>query len=213
MIGVSLGLPRKTGGGGGGGGGGGATLLVYDSMTNDGVTQVKLINHAPDIDNLGTGWSDEPGEGFQVQVADYLSFGHKNNGAYFDVGAGNLPIIMEAAINSGVNSAFTARWIDTNNQWLLFVSPGSTLKLYERTGGSLTLRAESAVNFTGSTFWLADDGETITFGQDRGAAEGTVSNTTHNTSYKYGFRGQTPGRADNFILMGGTTDPADLYTP
>ena len=194
-------------------GGGGATLLVYDTMTNTGVTQVKLVDHPPDIDSLGTGWSDEPSEDFQVQVADYLAFGGTNKGAYFDVGASNLPIIMEAAVNGGVNSAFTARWVDTSNQWLLFVSVGSTLKLYDRTGGSLTLRAESAVNFTGPRFWLADDGETITFGQERGAAEGTVSDTTHNTSYKYGFREQTPGRADDFILMAGTTDPAELYTP
>lgn len=186
-------------------------LLVYDSFTNDTASDVLLVDHPSDIDNLGTGWqTNDPTPTSRVTPSDVVEIrGSGNNYADYYDAAGNLPVVMEVA-HKAVRVDLALRVVDQNNLFFVVLIPGTSVELYERAGGVSTSRA--MVN-TGSmtSLYITDDGSRITIGKDRAQELISFESTVHAASTLYGFRSLTVTRTcDDFYLMGGTTSPSDL---
>lgn len=199
--------------GGGGGGSSGPTLLVYDSFTDTNGTPIE--SHAPDTNNLSGGWVEfGSGSGGVTIVSNACRINNWNGGYYIDAD-GQTEVICESGngdVTANNEPALAARVIDFDNLFFI-VALSSFYRIRERTGGTITDRATTPHNNSLSdSYWFSDNGEEITAGINRGAAVISYSSTTHNTSKKYGgaWFSNTTADYDDFYLMSGTTDPADL---
>lgn len=197
----------------------GADLLIYDSFTNGTGSSIRMDAHSSDIDNIGTGWvqndpdfivttggqalSDDPSlsysSAYQVVPSSYSSFIAECYDAPIGAAAGRM----------------TLRYIDENNHFYVVVVWGSErFQLLERASGVDTVRADvTASGATAQTrMWMADDGETLQLGYDRKNPLVTYSSGVHDTVLTVGLAGLSNFNFgfDDFQLIGGTSDPADL---
>jgi hypothetical protein len=206
----------------GGGSGGGITLLLHFDYNSD-PAGTDALAVTPVVDNTaaGTGWN-----AFGSYVAGNLQI---NNGAelgtqsvaseYAGVSAdaGEFPYIVKLELRAGAYAAF--RMVDQNSFWYIFHDgTNGLLLIYERTGGSNTLRASGATTSSDQTspFYVTDTGTEITINRpdDPGfTAPISYASTSHNSSTLVGIPTIFTGRRhDNYYLYTGTADYTELPT-
>lgn len=161
----------------------GPTVLLHDTFTD--TNGVNLTAHTMDV---GGGWTAGSGT-FTISGNRAVGGAPFSQMYYFaDAGQANYSLTCEVTLgpSGSASSAVCVRVTDADNLWTVeLFKPDDTLTLYQRTGGTLTLRAQTAVTISYSgtyTIGVVTDGNTISATFDGGNQINYGSATQGNTS-------------------------------
>lgn len=183
--------------------------IVLDLFTDTNGTA--LASHSPDVDTEAGGWSALLGTP-EIQ-SNKLTTDTPSTLGYGYIEAGTSDVVMYATVNFSASSptkagAFVCRVVDSDNYWLLQITApqtGKEVTIYDKTGGSFTLRAstDDALNLNTDypVIAISDDEEmrlifrhytTISY----------ASATVHKTATKHGAgTNDTAAAVDNFAIF------------
>lgn len=171
--------------------------LAADTFTD--TNGVLLTAHTMDV---GAGWSvgQEGANNLEIQGNTMRDDDASDDRAYANIDVSDADVFITAQVSfsagSGSNAGLVARYVDTNNHWLLFTDTlGDNLDLFERTTGTYTKRATASVTFGASTYRLSmrlDSTDIRAWADGANALQYTSS--SHQTETSHGARVATaPG--------------------
>jgi hypothetical protein len=180
----------------------GGSVIAMDSFTD--TTNVLLENH---VAEKGGVWTKQLGEARvdTNKLRETTGIG----GTKYTQNLGRADLVMEIDYTVETNGwlGFVFRYVDNNNHWLCWADNNGLSAIYERTGGTPTLRANGAPGQAAGDnlhFKLTLLGNNMTFaitGDHTGSLN--YSSAVRNTATLHGLELATgtpwTGRLDNYI--------------
>lgn len=191
------------------------TLLVSRFTVG---SDTALASYTPDTDAVGSGYTVSAGT-WTVQAATNdlqtpaSAFPNTRYATIDPASHGTYPLLITSAkcVGSGDRLQLNVRWQDTNNRFGIN-RQASSLDIFEITGGSAFVRATTSVSAPNGTdsAHISDD-EIILRAGEGGTDLISYATTTNNTVKVTGLGCyNVTENVDDHIVVGGTTDPADL---
>lgn len=169
------------------------TILVRDTFTDSDSTA--LASHTPELRPGSNAWVASLGT-WQIQgcAARLTSTaGDGQNVAVIDSGVANASVVMDALHTSAApDFGIVANYVDQNNFWMC-VRTNNEIKIWERSGGTFTQRANATLADPGSgateTFKVVTNNDTIEiYVNSVLQVSYTVASRPHKTATKHGLR-------------------------
>ena len=192
------------------GGGVPIAVVVHDTFTEAIATLITA--HSPDIDLSGGGYSNNIIAGAEPSIAGGSGVVDTSQGSsnetYIETRRSDVVVTVTGRGYHATNSftlGLIARFSDLNNYWLLHCDgTTSVAELYEKNGGTFTLRDSTAftwVNQTDYALSLTTSGTAISAQIDGGNDLSYIS-SLHQSATICGMRNANSARMDEFKVTG-----------